>query len=857
MRRRCSEGREQDMQVIKRFVESHGAGGGSGISYALTALEAVIDETTLRKVETCQAEVLHHDLWAQLTKFPRSGLRFRAILAEREEWSTLENYELVLYLDMSSRPGIGRALFKMVTSRNATAEEYENSVWNRWSSYFGRPRAFQVDSEGAWMSRTIREGPESNDIQMGPIPGQAHWQTGGVARLISRIKDTMVTIAKDQPGRSREEYLARAMAAYNDFDRHRGLPQEAPPVPQHSKQRSERQKRHEEKEQLPEVKERHWSLKENAWRWRSPCPKELGVDRRFEISTRMWPHNFVANVLRKAKTKEAQEWVKDAALEAPPEHARAPAGWTMRLPWALTWKIDPAEPGGKKRRWTEWEHGTFAPCGVDITQKADWSFQFQKMHMEQIGEIEILPERRKLISASVTESEKSQFRVATGSLQWKGTQTGPDILAEFNLLQSKTESRTVEGLIQVNKLSRRARVFGGRCWEIFSFRSEDQLAVAGWGDAAFANKIDGKSTEGRCGEAERQGSRYGIDGVGGACPFALPFGPKGALLVPAPAAAGGAAQLRSAAAGLRPPALFELRTAGGRSRPLATGGVEQRGEPPPGAAAAAASAAGLKPGRWGQVRNQDSGDSAAAWCDQGGRWMAAVADGHGDHGQWCAEWLCDALLGLVAAALDSAGAHAALEAAFAEADAQLEGAAAAAGLDVERSGATAVVAVLLPGEGLAYFAACGDCQGMVFDCAGPGFWETDVHKPHHSAEQARILAAGGHVTLGKPAWRKRVTSRVYGPSRSYGLNIQNRSFGDLCVKRHGVVARPSLHRCALPRQPCVLLGSDGLFDYLPPALLSVTLRARLAADGCAACAEDLVRRANAGTRSRAACTATT
>ena len=32
----------------------------------------------------------------------------------------------------------------------------------------------------------------------------------------------MTALARECPGRSCEEYLARAMAAYNEFDRHRG-----------------------------------------------------------------------------------------------------------------------------------------------------------------------------------------------------------------------------------------------------------------------------------------------------------------------------------------------------------------------------------------------------------------------------------------------------------------------------------------------------------------------------------------------------------------------------------------------------------------------------------------------------------
>ncbi|CAK0802961.1 unnamed protein product [Prorocentrum cordatum] len=777
-------------------------------------------------------------------------------LAEWECPVTHEKFKLVLYLDMGSRLGVGHMLFKMEKSRNATAEDLKNSVWiwSRWISYFGRPRVFQVDPEGAWMSNVIRENLESSGIQMDPIPGQAHWQIGGIERLIGMIKDTMMTLAKEHPGRTCEEYLARSMAAYNEFDRHRGFsplqvalgrapdldgsfievpgdpvnlpaleseavdaefgnnfefmrkaqeallkwiygerarravnarsrklkvytpgtlgyyfrhpksssmtgrfygparvlatetvhrngsvqprprvwlnacgrlircdpcqlrdasdreiaeheiihgtelpwtfsnmtgslktgqyedladdpklvpsdkdyveskklklypdyvcvesevqsntgsahfdgnsskldsPDDGENVPSNTgtptkqfqdafhesitygKEKTDRQKRHDSKEQealgTEETdQECFWNQADSAIEIEISMPsgakggyaaRDLGA--------------FVATQLRrqraeKAKSKEAQEWIKEMVLEALPPHVKAPMDRLMRLRWVLTWKIDPTEPGGRKAKarlvilgfqdpdltteesyaptatrtarqvflqkaahlrmrvakgdgeeldrdlfvkptgdiaeylglrpgqvailkksayglvqaprawhkavnktlqelgWTQleadpcWEYGSFTQCGVDITQRPDFSFSLsQKTYLEQIEEIEVLPDRRGQVSSPVTTAEKSQFRAATGSLQWEGTQTGPDILAELSLLQSKTESCTVEDLLKVNKLIKRAKEARDRTLEIFAFEESQELAVVGWGDAAFANRIDGKSTEGR------------------------------------------------------------------------------------------------------------------------------------------------------------------------------------------------------------------------------------------------------------------------------------------------------------------------------------------------------------------------
>ncbi|CAK0872026.1 unnamed protein product [Prorocentrum cordatum] len=843
---------------------------------------------------------------------PKKWAILQSDLAEWGDPGSHEKYKLALYLDQGSKLGVGHVLFRLVKSKNATVEELKDSLWGRWIAYFGRPRTFQVDPEGAWMSNIIRESLEPSGIQMDPIPGQAHWQLGGIERLISLIKDMMTVLARERPGRSCEEYLARAMAAYNEFDRHRGFSplqvalgrapdrdgffmdapgdpvnftaleseavdaafgenfkfmrqaQEAmlrwvyaerasharsrklkvytagtvvyyfrnpkscsmtgrfygparvlatetvhrdgkvqprprvwlnacgrlircdpcqlrdasdrevaeheiihgtempwifnsmsqglragqyedladdprlipsdtefvdagdvPPLPTMSPapdeprrrqavtdgashliqaaaswvigsefisfgpsergERPNKQKRHdqtEEQDLTAEVQpfECFWNREGRAIEVEIGFPegarggvaaRDLQVFaatqlRRQRAEVRERTLSVVdLEKFRKAKTKEAQEWIKEMVLEGLPSHVTAPSDRLMRLRWALTWKIDPVEPGGRRAkarlvilgfqdpdltteeshaptatrtarqvflqkaanltmrvakgdvksaflqgeeldqdllvkptgeiaemlglrsgqaailkksacglaqaprawhqavnrklkelgwrqlesdpcvwiltgpqtaggsdyivaivlshvddflfagrgadeiwqqarrqvmeafRWTEWEYDTFTQCGVDITQRSDFGFTLsQATYTEQSEEIEVPIERRRQFSAQMTNAEKSQFRAATGSLQWKGTQTGPDILAELSLLQSKTESCTVDDLLNVNKLIKRAKETKNRVLEIFPF-VDSELAVVGWGDAAFSNRVDGKSTEGR------------------------------------------------------------------------------------------------------------------------------------------------------------------------------------------------------------------------------------------------------------------------------------------------------------------------------------------------------------------------
>lgn len=285
--------------------------------------------------------------------------------------------------------------------------------------------------------------------------------------------------------------------------------------------------------------------------------------------------------------------------------------------------------------------------------------------------------------------------------------------------------------------------------------------------------------------------------------------------------------------------VFHLRSVGGLTcEPGAIAQIECQGKRPEGASIAAVSAAGLK-GR-GQSINQDC---IATCCDSKGNWLCIVVDGHGEDGHRCAEHLCSSVLTLLAPALEREDVPAALKSMFLEAQADLERAAdSEGGFDIQRSGGAAVVVALVPEKGLAYFASCGDSQAMLIDAATGRFQASEVHKAHNTKEQQRIVAAGGSIKLGKSYPRIGPFSRVYGPRGGFGLAM-SRSFGDLCLKNHGVTAEPSVMTLPLPEEACIAVGSDGLFEFMSPTEVAAILHRRLALEGtdaCGASAEALV-----------------
>ena len=84
----------------------------------------------------------------------------------------------------------------------------------------------------------------------------------------------------------------------------------------------------------------------------------------------------------------------------------------------------------------------------------------------------------------------------TGRTGWKCEQTGPQHSAATGLQRSRIEQAGVQDMIGANRLLQQLKKESGQAIRIFSFLSEERLALIGWGDAALQNRIDGGSTKG-------------------------------------------------------------------------------------------------------------------------------------------------------------------------------------------------------------------------------------------------------------------------------------------------------------------------------------------------------------------------
>lgn len=255
---------------------------------------------------------------------------------------------------------------------------------------------------------------------------------------------------------------------------------------------------------------------------------------------------------------------------------------------------------------------------------------------------------------------------------------------------------------------------------------------------------------------------------------------------------------------------FQLKSiCGEQSPPLRPSRVEVSGGPAPhGVMAYAVSNSGFK-GK-GAAVNQDC---VAALLGSRGL-VGLVVDGHGQHGHRCAERLIAVLPALLAEALQAVNVPAAIRSAFLAAEADLE-AHASGEFDTFCSGASVACTIVDPRNGgKAYLASCGDCQAVLLDGTTSSFVQSVIHKAHHSQERARVEAAGGRIWVEDND--AGVSSRVFPAAGMFGLSM-SRAFGDVCLKKHGVTAEPTvLGPLPVPEKALCILGSDGLFEVILP-----------------------------------------
>ncbi|CAI2385437.1 unnamed protein product [Moneuplotes crassus] len=194
--------------------------------------------------------------------------------------------------------------------------------------------------------------------------------------------------------------------------------------------------------------------------------------------------------------------------------------------------------------------------------------------------------------------------------------------------------------------------------------------------------------------------------------------------------------------------------------------------------------------------------------------LFSVCDGHGLSGKSISDYLVKNLAKFLKVYLNKEGSNPSysLLSAFRYLDYKLE----MDGLEATNSGSTCCTALVI-GKKI-YFANTGDSRALYVtfdpmeDTINPSEIESTIdHSCEAPSEVRRIKNKGGRIS--------RIQNNL-GPLRVWLQNEQRpglamaRSVGDHCARKIGVIATPDIFKFEISRKSALIIGSDGLYQYL-------------------------------------------
>lgn len=161
------------------------------------------------------------------------------------------------------------------------------------------------------------------------------------------------------------------------------------------------------------------------------------------------------------------------------------------------------------------------------------------------------------------------------------------------------------------------------------------------------------------------------------------------------------------------------------------------------------------------------------------------------------------------------------------------------GFDVQVSGCACTLLVR-QGSRL-WLSHAGDSRIVVGSLGSSSIvMETADHKPTDPAERTRLEACGSEVQTFSFDHNVKI-SRVFVKGTDYPGLCMSRSLGDQSVKNHGVTPHPEvLEFIGIPGKTFVLLASDGVWEFVPSALVCSSLSRKLEVEGKEKCVARIV-----------------
>jgi len=226
-----------------------------------------------------------------------------------------------------------------------------------------------------------------------------------------------------------------------------------------------------------------------------------------------------------------------------------------------------------------------------------------------------------------------------------------------------------------------------------------------------------------------------------------------------------------------------------------------------------------------------------------------VMDGHGVDGHWASTRASQTLPFFLqesgcAQMLQAGGFEAALTTAFEKVEDDLEIKAHEEDIRLHFSGTTATVAVRDKVRDDLWVAHVGDSRAVLLVPGEGVVYSTTDHKPTLE-DEARRVEESGCVIEHTEYEDGEIEDRIYIKGEDFpGLNM-TRSFGDIVVKDHGVIATPEVRRWCMSKYKTAyyLACSDGVWEFMSNEEVSdLVLGGLEEGKSCVEVAEELLKR---------------
>ena len=159
--------------------------------------------------------------FATLEDIPKKWERLQVDMATWVHPRSKRKYHILLMLDEGTRFRVARVLAE---GKGNTTKwlDIKKAMEESWFGAFGRPSMLRVDPAGPWMSEDADQYCAERDIELAPIPGEAHWQLSLIEGAINSLKGMLTKLSEEFPEAEVSELVARSTWVCNTEELYKG-----------------------------------------------------------------------------------------------------------------------------------------------------------------------------------------------------------------------------------------------------------------------------------------------------------------------------------------------------------------------------------------------------------------------------------------------------------------------------------------------------------------------------------------------------------------------------------------------------------------------------------------------------------